>query len=105
MVSWSLFSLKIELDYFLLILYENLAGMISILSRHSQKHLSCFQFLFPHLKIPSYNKFSKCDICFATNLKKRKFKSLQEKRISNTCFQNKSNMDTLIFFFQKKRKR
>lgn len=61
----------------------------------------CFQLLFPYLKIPSYNKFSKCDICFATNMKKRKFKSLQEKRAANTCFQNKSYIKTLITFFRR----
>jgi hypothetical protein len=34
-------------------------------------------------------------------MKKRKFKSLQEKRAANTCFQNKSYIKTLITFFRR----
>lgn len=44
-----------------------------------------FQRHYKNLKIPAYSKFSKCDTCFKTNTKKRKFSNETEKG-STLCF-------------------
>ena len=41
------------------------------------------------LKIPMYSKFSKCDICWATNTKARTFKTSLDKGWSHDLYNDK----------------